>query len=61
MFTLSLDSQVSEASLIRLRNEVEEALGREDDPLVILIKCEEEFNGNPTPIQAGHIVKKETS
>lgn len=41
MFTLSLDSQGSEAGLAKLRQEVEETLGLANDPLEILIAEEE--------------------
>ena len=41
MFTLSLDSQGSEAGLAKLRQEVEEAVGLANDPLEILIAEEE--------------------
>ena len=41
MITLSLDSQGSEAGRAKLWHEVEETLGRAEDPLEILIAEEE--------------------
>ena len=43
MYTVSIDTG-KPAQLAAIRNEMEQALGYQDDPLIILIREEEEFD-----------------